>query len=154
MAYEKINSEVVKDAKGNFNEIEVTFQYDEPRGDKYGNQDWGVQDQKLLRCTPTLLTALEALGVKKGSSIKLTKNTVTTDNGVIHPWVVNGKPASDYKIGDAMYKNNTQSSTSTVSNNDYLETVIVQLQAALSTLKAQQNQPTSAPQVEDDDLPF
>lgn len=160
MAYEKINAEVVKGADGTFNTIDVKFEYDEPRGDKYGNQDWGVQDEKLLRCSATLLIALESLGVKKGSTVKLSKTSVETKNGIIHPWVVNGKPASDYKVGDAIFAKNTQASAvSSVSGNlDYLETVIVQLQSAIDTLKSQQ-QTAPAPQVDSstvelEDLPF
>tara|TARA_R110001592_G_scaffold116081_2_gene317126 strand:- start:4361 stop:4846 length:486 start_codon:yes stop_codon:yes gene_type:complete len=161
MAFEKINAEVVKGADGSFNTIDVIFKYDEPRSDKFGNQDWGVQDEKLLRCSTTLMVALESLGVREGSKIQLSKCTVETKNGIIHPWVVNGKPASEYKISDAHFSNNAPQVTSpgNAFGGDFLQTVMVQLQSALDTLKAHQ-QVVKAPQaetpkvVEEEDLPF
>ena len=75
--------------------VTVTFTYDQPYKDKFGNQKWLCVDGQYVQCSPTLLKMLESQGIKANMPVTIGKRQI---DGKSH-FTVNGKTASELLQG-------------------------------------------------------
>ena len=72
--------------------ITVTFSYDQPYTDKFGNQKWLCVDGQYVQCSATLLKMLEHAGIKANMPVTIGKRP--TPDGKQH-FTVNGQVANE-----------------------------------------------------------
>jgi hypothetical protein len=75
--------------------VTVTFTYDQPYKDKFGNQKWLCVDGQYVQCSPTLLKMLESQGIKANMPVTIGKRQI---DGKSH-FTVNGQTASELLQG-------------------------------------------------------
>ena len=71
--------------------VQVTFTYDQPYKDKFGNNKWLCVDGQYVQCSPTLLKMLESQGIKANVPVTIGKRQI---DGKSH-FTVNGKTAAE-----------------------------------------------------------
>lgn len=71
--------------------VTVTFTYDQPYKDKFGNQKWLCVDGQYVQCSPTLLKMLESQGIKANMPVTIGKRQI---DGKSH-FTVNGQTATE-----------------------------------------------------------
>ena len=72
--------------------ITVTFSYDQPYTDKFGNRKWLCVDGQYVQCSDTLLKMLEHLGIKANMAVTIGKRQ--SPDGKQH-FTVNGQVANE-----------------------------------------------------------
>tara|TARA_R100000734_G_C3316624_1_gene109211 strand:+ start:224 stop:727 length:504 start_codon:yes stop_codon:yes gene_type:complete len=75
--------------------VTVTFTYDQPYKDKFGNQKWLCVDGQYVQCSPTLLKMLESQGIKANMPVTIGKRQI---DGKSH-FTVNGQTATELLQG-------------------------------------------------------
>ena len=75
--------------------VTVTFTYDQPYKDKFGNLKWLCVDGQYVQCSPTLLKMLESQGIKANMPVTIGKRQI---DGKSH-FTVNGQTASELLQG-------------------------------------------------------
>ena len=75
--------------------VQVTFTYDKPYKDKFGNQKWLCVDGQYVQCSPTLLKMLESQGIKANMPVTIGKRQI---DGKSH-FTVNGQTATELLQG-------------------------------------------------------
>lgn len=81
--------------------VTVTFTYDQPYTDKFGNNKWLCVDGQYVQCSPTLLKMLESQGIKAGVPVTIGKRQI---DGKSH-FTVNGQTAAELLQGGAPQAN-------------------------------------------------
>jgi len=77
--------------------VTVTFTYDQPYKDKFGNQKWLCVDGQYVQCSPTLLKMLESQNIKANMPVTIGKRQI---DGKSH-FTVNGQTATELLQGSA-----------------------------------------------------
>tara|TARA_R100000805_G_C3622281_1_gene127216 strand:- start:322 stop:846 length:525 start_codon:yes stop_codon:yes gene_type:complete len=75
--------------------VQVTFTYDQPYTDKFGNNKWLCVDGQYVQCSPTLLKMLESQNIKANMPVTIGKRQI---DGKSH-FTVNGQTASELLQG-------------------------------------------------------
>lgn len=75
--------------------VQVTFTYDQPYTDKFGNNKWLCVDGQYVQCSPTLLKMLESQNIKANMPVSIGKRQI---DGKSH-FTVNGQTASELLVG-------------------------------------------------------
>lgn len=82
--------------------VQVTFTYDQPYKDKFGNQKWLCVDGQYVQCSPTLLKMLESQNIKANMPVTIGKRQI---DGKSH-FTVNGQTASELLQGGGAPQSN------------------------------------------------
>ena len=75
--------------------VQVTFTYDQPYKDKFGNHKWLCVDGQYVQCSPTLLKMLESQNIKANMPVTIGKRQI---DGKSH-FTVNGQTATELLQG-------------------------------------------------------